>query len=122
VHKPGKDNVRADVLSRWSDHKVSDRDDDQDVVVLRPELFVHCVAATGSAEIAPDSALTDWIWKGVVCEAGVLSGLPELAKNGPKQLSNGLPEWGEGWSYALPREALYPSQQGASPSYPCGMS
>jgi transposase InsO family protein len=39
VHKPGKENARADVLSRRPDHKEGIEDDNSDVVLLPKELF-----------------------------------------------------------------------------------
>src|SRR5215475_573075 len=45
VHRAGKSNTQADALSRMASHRVQDHEDNQQQVVLSPELFRKIVAS-----------------------------------------------------------------------------
>ena len=89
-HRPGKANTQADPLSRMPQHHVSDADDNNQRVVLRPEHFAH-LAAT-SMLVNP---LEDRICQASAWESMVLEGLEKLRNSGPQRLVNGLTEWAE---------------------------
>jgi hypothetical protein len=107
VHRPGKDNGRADALSRRANHRISDSDDNRGVTVLKPEQFVHHLAATGEASVLLDTALTERVRQSSVKEAEVLTALSELGRDGPKRLANGLPEWDQKDGLVWYRGKLY---------------
>ena len=48
-HRPGKSSGKPDALSRRADHG-DGKDDNQDVVLLKPELFIHAVQKEGHQE------------------------------------------------------------------------
>ena len=56
-HRPGKANTQADPLSRMPQHHVSDADDNNQRVVLCPELL-RCVTSTGTMSRAGGSVDT----------------------------------------------------------------
>ena len=103
VHRPGKANTQADPLSRMPHHRVTDSDDNQQKVVLRPEHF-HMLAATASTLRNP---LEDCIRQASQREAIVLEALAKLKHSGPWRLTNGLPEWAEEDGLVLHKGKMY---------------
>ena len=91
TYKPGKTNTRADPLSRLTVEEVSDADDNNDQIVLKPERFR--VAAT--ATLAEIPVLENRIRDCTHRETEVAQALTTLRKKGPRRLLNGLLEWEE---------------------------
>ncbi|EEB89418.1 hypothetical protein MPER_12483, partial [Moniliophthora perniciosa FA553] len=77
THKPGKTNTQADPLSRIPALQVTDAEDHQGQVVLRPERFMRIAVAK-----VQGGQLEDRIRKGVEKEAEVLQAVEELKKIG----------------------------------------
>ena len=92
VHKPGLSN-HADPLTRQSRHEVTDADDNQDVVMLKPEHFL-AIAATAFAEAEP-LALEQRIRDCSARETEVAQALAVVRKKGPRRLVNDVLEWEE---------------------------
>ena len=80
THKPGKTNTQADPLSHMPAHEISDSEDNQAQVVLKPEQF----------QIAADIALSEAdlleqrIRESLERDAEVLKGLEVLKDKGPR--------------------------------------
>ena len=92
IHKPGTSN-HADPLTRQSHRQVSDADDNNDVVVLKPEHF-QTIAALAFAEVK-EPALEKKIRDCTDRETEVAEALKVLQKKGPTRLVNGTLEWEE---------------------------
>jgi len=90
THKPGSTMLVADPLSRQGNHAVSDTEDNQSVVVLKPQHF----AAVAATHFKPD-ALEKRIRVASEREAEVVQGLENLRKHGPRKLTDGSLEWEE---------------------------
>ena len=91
VYKPGSTQTRADPLSRLPEHQVTDADDNQDRVVLKPEYF-KTIAATAFV-FAEATALEKRIRECSKREAEVAQALEVLQKKGPRRLAHGVLEW-----------------------------
>ncbi|EEB88901.1 hypothetical protein MPER_13072, partial [Moniliophthora perniciosa FA553] len=102
THKPGKTNTQADPLSRFPVLQVTDAEDNQGQVVLRPERFMRIAVAR-----VQGGELEDRIRRGVEKEAEVLQAVEELKKKGPRRLINGLLEWEEDAGLVYYRGKLY---------------
>ena len=92
IHKPGTSN-HADPLTRQSHRQVSDADDNNDVVVLKPEHF-QTIAALAFAEVK-EPALEKKIRDCTDRKTEVAEALKVLQKKGPTRLVNGTLEWEE---------------------------
>jgi hypothetical protein len=101
VHRPGKANTQADALSRMEEHRILDKDDNQQQVVLKPAHFAKIAAAV---LVNP---LEERIREASGREAEVLEGISELKKNGLQKLANGLAEWEEDNGLVYHRGKVY---------------
>lgn len=101
THKPGKTNTQADPLSRLSSHQVTDADDNQGQVVLKPAHFVRLVSTMTNDEL--EGRIRDSVQR----EAEVLVALEALRKDGPRKLVNGLMEWEEKEGLVFYKGRLY---------------
>ena len=88
THKPGKTNTQADPLSRIPSLQVTDEDDNQGQIVLKPERFAEIAASLHQ----PESPLEDRLRHASKLEAEVLQGLKALREKGPRKLTNSLLE------------------------------
>uniref|UniRef100_A0A0W0FTJ2 Putative reverse transcriptase-rnase h-integrase n=1 Tax=Moniliophthora roreri TaxID=221103 RepID=A0A0W0FTJ2_MONRR len=101
-------NTQADPLSRIPTFQVTDVEDNQRQVVLRPERFMR-IAITRMK----GGELEERIRKGVEKEAEVLQAVEELKKKGPRRLINGLLEWEEDNGLVYYKGKLYiPADKG----------
>jgi hypothetical protein len=91
THKPGTANTQADPLSRIATHLITDADDNQDQIVLRPDHFMS--AATSS--IINSDTLEQEIQDATDRDPEVVFALRLLKGHGPQQLTNGLSDWEE---------------------------
>jgi len=103
THRPGKASGKPDALSRRSDHRVDDKDDNKDQVVLRPEVFV--IKASQLEDIG--EGFLERIQKSNAQEPGVAKALEDLRKEGPRQLVKGLEEWKTDKGLVLYRGKVY---------------
>jgi RNase H-like domain found in reverse transcriptase len=53
-HRPGKLSGKPDALSRRPDHQVSEKDDNKDQILLKPELFKCKATQRGHLRVAAD--------------------------------------------------------------------
>ena len=102
THIAGNKNIKADVLSQRPDYQVSDAEDNQDQIVLRPEHFAT-IAATYVSNDDLERRIRDVVEK----EVEVLQGMDSLRKNGPKRLTDGTLEWEESQGLVYYKEKLY---------------
>jgi len=102
THIAGNKNIKADVLSQRPDYQVSDADDNEDQIVLRPEHF-----ATIAATYVSNDDLERCIRDAVEKEVEVLQGMESLQRNGPKRLTDGTLEWEELQGLVYYKEKLY---------------
>ncbi|KAK1230426.1 hypothetical protein PQX77_006480 [Marasmius sp. AFHP31] len=82
-------------------HQGTDSDDNQQQIVLGPEVFLK-IAATGLV-----SPLEEQIRQASEQEAEVLEGLRDLKAQGPFRLVNGLLEWEEDNGLVYHRGRVY---------------
>lgn len=109
THKPGTANTQADPLSRISEFQVTDAEDNQDQIVLRPERFAT-IAASALRAVNP---LEERIRESSRREAEVLKGLEALREDGPRRLTDGTWEWEEEGGLVYYRGRLYiPPEEG----------
>jgi hypothetical protein len=78
--------MQADALSRFSKDQVSDKEDNCQVQVLKPEHFIRAAKAHFVPEV---DSLGDRIRWASLREAEVIEGLKSIDKSAPKALTNG---------------------------------
>ena len=89
THKPGATMTQANPLSRFPTLQVTDANDNQDQIVLKPDHFTDTVSALTADTLEQDiKAATD-------LDSDVVLALQLLKEQGPRQLAEGLVEWEE---------------------------
>jgi hypothetical protein len=96
--------MQADTLSRFSTDQVSDKEDNRQVQVLKPEHFIRAAKAHFVPEV---DSLGDRIRWASLREAEVIEGLKSIDKNAPKALTNGTMMWEEDDGFVYYKGRLY---------------
>jgi hypothetical protein len=96
--------MQADTLSRFSKDQVSDKEDNRQVQVLKPEHFIRAAKAHFFPEV---DSLGDRIRWASLREAEVIEGLKSIDKTAPKALTNGTAMWEEDNSFVYYKGRLY---------------
>jgi hypothetical protein len=96
--------MQADALSRFSKDQVSDKEDNRQVQVLKPEHFIRAAKAHFVPEV---DSLGDCIRWASLREAEVIEGLKSINKTAPKALTNGTAMWEEDDSFVYYKGRLY---------------
>jgi hypothetical protein len=96
--------MQADALSHFSKDQVSNKEDNQQVQVLKPEHFVRAAKAHFIPEV---DSLGDHIRWASLREAEVIEGLKSIDKNAPKALTNSTAMWEEDDSFVYYKGRLY---------------
>jgi hypothetical protein len=89
THKPGSTNTQADPLSRIPTHLITDADDNQNQIVLKPK---HFASAAEHAVDDPDNLEED-IRNATNLDPQVLLALKSLQDHAPHQLTGNLTDW-----------------------------
>jgi hypothetical protein len=79
--------MQADTLSRFSKDQISDKEDNRQVQVLKPEHFIRAAKAHFVPEV---DSLGDCIRWASLREVEVIKGLKSIDKTAPKALPTGL--------------------------------
>lgn len=90
THKPAKINTQADPLSQIPAYQVMDTDNNQNQIVLKPELFATLAAS--STELCPLKAA---VQEATQRDSEVVEALRTLREKGPRHLVNSILEWEE---------------------------
>jgi hypothetical protein len=96
--------MQADALSRFSKDQVSDKEDNRQVQVLKPEHFIRAAKAHFVPEV---DSLGDRIRWASLREAEVIEGLKSIDKMAPKALTNGTAMWEEDDGFVYYKGRLY---------------
>jgi hypothetical protein len=96
--------MQADALSRFSKDQVSDKEDNRQVQVLKPEHFIRAAKAHFVPEV---DSLGDRIRWASLREAEVIEGLKSIDKTAPKALTNGTAMWEEDDGFVYYKGRLY---------------
>jgi hypothetical protein len=96
--------MQADALSRFSKDQVSDKEDNRQVQVLKPEHFIRATKAHFVPEV---DSLGDRICWASLREAEVIEGLKSIDKTAPKALTNGTAMWEEDNGFVYYKGRLY---------------
>jgi hypothetical protein len=96
--------MQADALSRFSKDQVSDKEDNCQIQVLKPEHFVKATKAHFVPEV---DSLGDRIRWASLREAEVIKGLKSIDKTAPKALTNGTAMWEEDNGFVYYKGRLY---------------
>jgi hypothetical protein len=96
--------MQADALSCFSKDQVSDKEDNRQVQVLKPEHFVRAAKAHFIPEV---DSLGDRIRWASLREAEVIEGLKSIDKTAPKDLTNGTAMWEEDNGFVYYKGRLY---------------
>jgi hypothetical protein len=96
--------MQADALSRFSKDQVSDKEDNRQVQVLKPEHFIRAAKAHFVPEV---DSLGDRIRWESLREAEVIEGLRSIDKTAPKVLTNGTAMWEEDDGFVYYKGRLY---------------
>jgi hypothetical protein len=96
--------MQADALSRFSKDQVSDKEDNRQVQVLKPEHFIRAAKAHFVPEV---DSLGDRIHWASLREAEVIEGLKSIDKTAPKALTNGTAMWEEDDGFVYYKGRLY---------------
>jgi hypothetical protein len=96
--------MQADALSRFSTDQVSDKEDNRQVQVLKPEHFIRAAKAHFVPEV---DSLGDRIRWASLREAEVIEGLKSIDKTAPKALTNGTAMWEEDDGFVYYKGRLY---------------
>jgi hypothetical protein len=96
--------MQADALSRFSKDQVSDKEDNRQVQVLKPEHFIRAAKAHFVPEV---DSLGDRIRWASLREAEVIKGLKSIDKTAPKALTNGTAMWEEDDGFVYYKGRLY---------------
>jgi hypothetical protein len=96
--------MQADALSRFSTDQVSDKEDNCQVQVLKPEHFIRAAKAHFVPEV---DSLGDRIRWASLREAEVIEGLKSIDKTAPKALTNGTVMWEEDDGFVYYKGRLY---------------
>jgi hypothetical protein len=96
--------MQADALSRFSKDQVSDKEDNCQIQVLKPEHFVKATKAHFVPEV---DSLGDRICWASLREAEVIKGLKSIDKTAPKALTNGTAMWEEDNGFVYYKGRLY---------------
>jgi hypothetical protein len=96
--------MQADTLSRFSKDQVSDKEDNRQVQVLKPEHFIRAAKAHFIPEV---DSLGDCIRWASLREAEVIEGLKSIDKTAPKALTNGTAMWEEDDGFVYYKGRLY---------------
>jgi hypothetical protein len=91
LYQKGSENGRADPLSRRPDMAVKDDMDNQDQVILKPEMFRINAARRGHVVINGETALLDRIRKSNK-EVEVTEAIKRVKELGPVKLQKGIEE------------------------------
>jgi hypothetical protein len=96
--------MQADALSRFSKDQVSDKEDNRQVQVLKPEHFIRAAKAHFVPEV---DSLGDRIRWASLREAEVIEGLKSIDKTAPKALTNDTAMWEEDDGFVYYKGRLY---------------
>jgi hypothetical protein len=96
--------MQADTLSRFSKDQVSDKEDNRQVQVLKPEHFIRAAKTHFVPEV---DSLGDRIRWASLREAEVIEGLKSIDKTAPKALTNGTAMWEEDDGFVYYKGRLY---------------
>jgi hypothetical protein len=96
--------MQADALSCFSKDQVSDKEDNCQVQVLKPEHFIRATKVHFVPEV---DSLGDRIWWASLREAEVIKGLKSIDKTAPKALTNGTVMWEEDDGFVYYKGRLY---------------
>jgi hypothetical protein len=96
--------MQADALSHFSIDQVSDKEDNRQIQVLKPEHFVRAAKAHFVPEV---DSLGDHIHWASLREAEVIEGLKSINKTAPKALTNGTVMWEEDDGFVYYKGRLY---------------
>jgi hypothetical protein len=96
--------MQADALSRFSKDQVSDKEDNRQVQVLKPEHFVRAAKAHFTPEV---DSLGDCIRWASLREVEVIEGLKSINKTAPKALTNSTAMWEEDDGFVYYKGRLY---------------
>jgi hypothetical protein len=96
--------MQADALSRFSKDQVSDKEDNRQVQVLKPEHFIRATKAHFVPEV---DSLGDHIRWASLREAEVIEGLKSIDRTAPKALTNGTAMWEEDNGFVYYKGRLY---------------
>ena len=83
VHTPGNKMVQSDALSRRPDHCPDEDTDNEDIVMLPDNMFVHLI----------DVELQDKIARSTDLDGNATEALKLLLENGPATMTAGLQDW-----------------------------
>jgi hypothetical protein len=103
MHKPRKQNILADTLSRLPGTKVHNSEDNQGVTMLKPEFF----RTTAIKVLRSWDDLKEAIWSCKDLEPLVQTALDQAHKEGSWKLPNGRLKWEEKDSLIYYRGRLY---------------
>jgi hypothetical protein len=96
--------MQADALSRFSKDQVSDKEDNRQGQVLKPEHFIRAAKAHFVPEV---DSLGDRIRWASLREAEVIEGLKSIDKTAPKALTNSTAMWEEDDGFIYYKGRLY---------------
>jgi hypothetical protein len=96
--------MQADALSHFSKDQVSDKEDNRQVQVLKPEHFIRAAKAHSIPEV---DSIGDRIRWASLREAEVIEGLKSINKTAPKALTNGTAMWEEDDGFVYYKGRLY---------------
>jgi hypothetical protein len=96
--------MQADALSHFSKDQVSDKEDNHQVQVLKPEHFLNASKAHFCPEV---NSLGDSIRWASLREAEVTESLKSIDKTAPKALTNGTAMWEEDNGFIYYKGKLY---------------
>jgi RNase H-like domain found in reverse transcriptase/Integrase zinc binding domain len=83
IHLPGMKMVQSDAFSRWPDHGIDERMEEEDKVVLPDNLFINLL----------DTELQEQILNGKELDLDVKNAIETLMKEGLTSLKNNLQDW-----------------------------
>jgi hypothetical protein len=92
LYQKGSENSRADPLSQRPDIAIKENMDNQDQVILKPEMFCINAERRGHVVINGEIALLDQIRKSNK-EVEVAEAIEKVKQLGPVKLQKGLEEW-----------------------------
>ena len=106
VHKAGTSMGKADTLLRRADHKKGVEHDNEDIILLKPELFRTCTLCQGHLLIdGAEDNLLNKICNTKDMDEAVVKSVEELKKSGIKTLRSD--EWSEEQGLVLFRGKVY---------------
>jgi hypothetical protein len=106
LYQKGSENGRADPLSQRPDIAIKDDMDNQNQIILKPDVFWINAARRGYVVINGETALLDQIRKSNK-EVGVAEAIKKVKQLGPVKLQKGIEEWNTENGLLLHRGKIY---------------